>query len=61
MKGKYYGIAKKVNDEIKKLGDTGTFADLAGIDKKLKLPRGTSFEMGGYADYFTFMVEKVRR
>jgi hypothetical protein len=41
-------------DEIAKLGDTGTFADLAGIDKKLGLPRGTSFEMGGYADYFAF-------
>ena len=55
----YDEIAKRVNDEIAKLGDTGTFADLAGIDKKLRLPRGTSWEMGGYADYFTFMVEKV--
>ena len=41
-------------DEIAKLGDTGTFANLTGIDKKLRLPRGTSFEMGGYADYFAF-------
>jgi hypothetical protein len=41
-------------DEIAKLDDTGTFADLKGIDKKLGLPRGTSFEMGGYADYFEF-------
>ncbi len=50
----YDEIAKRVNAEISKLGDTGTFADLTGIDKKLRLPRGTSFEMGGYADYFAF-------
>ena len=50
----YDATAKKVNEEISKLGDTGTFADLAGIDKKLGLPRGTSFEMGGFADYFAF-------
>ena len=29
-------------------------ADLAGIDKKLGLTKGTSWEMGGYADYFAF-------
>ena len=51
----YDTTAKKVNEEISKLGDTGTFADLAGIDKKLGLTKGTSFEMGGYADYFEFM------
>jgi hypothetical protein len=50
----YDEIAKRVNDEISKLGDTGTFADFTEIDKKLGLPRGTSFEMGGYADYFAF-------
>jgi|APSaa5957512535_1039671.scaffolds.fasta_scaffold549633_2 hypothetical protein len=50
----YDEIAKRVNGEIAKLGDTGTFADLKGIDKKLGLPRGTSFEMSGYADYFAF-------
>jgi hypothetical protein len=43
----YDATAKKVNEEIAKLGDTGTFADLAGIDKKLGLPKGTSWEMGG--------------
>ena len=59
MNGTYDEVAKKVNDEIRKLGDTVTFADLKGIDTKLRLPRGTSFEMGGYADYFTFMGEKV--
>jgi hypothetical protein len=53
----YDATAKKVNGEITKLGDTGTFADLKGIDKKLGLPRGTSFEMGGYADYFAFEVD----
>jgi len=50
----YDKTAKLVNEEISKLGDTGTFADLAGIDKKLGLPKGTSWEMGGYADYFAF-------
>jgi hypothetical protein len=51
----YDSTAKKVNEEIAKLGEGGTFADLAEIDKKLGLPKGTSFEMGGYADYFAFM------
>ena len=51
----YDTTAKLVNEEIAKLGDTGTFADLAGIDKKLGLPKGTSFECGGFADYFAFM------
>jgi hypothetical protein len=44
-----------VNEEIAKLGDAGTFADLTEIDRKLGLPKGTAFEMGGYADYFAFM------
>ena len=55
----YDEIAKRVNAEIAKLGDTGIFADLTGIDKKLGLPKGTSWEMGGYADYFAFMGEDV--
>jgi hypothetical protein len=50
----YDEIAKKVNEEIAALGEDGTFADLKLIDKKLGLPRGTSFEMGGYSDYFAF-------
>jgi hypothetical protein len=50
----YDEIAKRVNEEIAALGDDGTFADLKLIDKKLGLPRGTSFEMGGYADYLAF-------
>ena len=53
----YDEISKRVNDEVAKLGDTGTFANLTGIDKKLRLPRGTSWEMGGYADYFAFVEE----
>ena len=44
-----------MNAEITALGEGATFADLAGIDKKLGLPKGTSWEMGGYADYFEFM------
>ena len=52
MNDGYDATAKKVNAEISKLGDAGTFADLAGIDKKRGLPKGTSWEMGGYADYF---------
>ena len=54
MKGTYDEIARKVNEEIAAVGDTGTFADLKGIDKKLRLPRGTSWEMGGFADYYAF-------
>ena len=50
----YDEIAKRVNEEIASLGDDGTFADLKEIDEKLGLPRGSSFEMGGYADYFAF-------
>ena len=54
MTGTYDEIAKRVNDEITKLGKGGTYADLKGIDKKLRLPRGTSWEMGGFADYYAF-------
>ena len=54
MSGGYDATAKLVNEEIAKLGDAGTFADLAGIDKKLGLPKGSSWEMGGYADYYAF-------
>ena len=50
----YDEISKRVNDEIAKLGKGGTFADLKTIDDKLGLPRGTSWEMGGFADYFAF-------
>ena len=51
----YDAIATRVNVEIAALGEDATFSDLAEIDKKLGLPRGTSFEMGGYADYFAFV------
>ena len=54
MNGSYDEISKRVNEEIAKLGKSGTFADLAKIDKKLGLPKGTSWEMGGFADYFAF-------
>jgi hypothetical protein len=54
----YDATAKLVNDEIAALGDNGTFADLKTIDKKLGLPRGTSFEMGGYSDYFAFETDE---
>ena len=54
----YDEISKLVNDEIKLLGETATFADLKHIDNKLDLPRGTSFEMGGYTDWFAFMDEE---
>ena len=50
----YDAISKRVNEEIAKLGKSGTFADLAKIDKRLGLPKGTSWEMGGFADYFAF-------
>ena len=45
-------------EEISKLGKGGTFADLKTIDEKLRLPRGTSFEMEGYADYLAFEVDE---
>jgi hypothetical protein len=51
----YDATAKLVNAEIAKLGDAGTFADLAGIDKELGLPKGTSFEMGGFSDFYASM------
>ena len=51
----YDATAKLVNAEIAKLGDVGTFADLKTIDKKLGLPSGSSFEMGGFSDYFASM------
>ena len=54
MKGTYDEISKRVNEEISKLGKNGTFADLKTIDDKLGLPRGTSWEMGGFADYYAF-------
>ena len=54
----YDEIAKRVNQEIAAHGDDGTFADLKLIDKKLGLPRGSSFEMGGFADYFAFEVDE---
>ena len=50
----YDATAKLVNEETAKLGDAGTCADLKTIDNKLGLPKGTSFEMEGYADYFAF-------
>ena len=50
----YDATAKLVTAEIAKLGDAGTFADLKTIDEKLGLPKGTSFEMGGFADYYAF-------
>ena len=52
MPGGYDATAKKVNEEISRLGDTGTFADLKTIDKKLGLPKGTSWEMSGMDDWF---------
>ena len=54
MKGTYDEISKRVNDEIAAIGDGGTFSDLKTIDDKLGLPRGTSWEMGGFADYYAF-------
>ena len=51
MTGTYDEISKRVNEEISKLGKSGTFADLAKKDKKPGLPRGTSWEMGGFDDY----------
>jgi hypothetical protein len=57
MNESYDVVSKKVNDEIEKLTDDLTFGNLANIDKKLKLPRGTSFEMSGLSDYFNFYLD----
>ena len=51
---RYDATAKLVNEGIVKLGDAGTFAILAGIDKKMGLATGTRSEMGGFVDYFAF-------
>ena len=53
----YDEISKRVNDEISKLGEGATFADLKTIDTKLGLSRGTSFDAAGFADYFAFVEE----
>ncbi len=50
----YDQICEMVNFEISKLGEDFTAGDLGEIDKKLGFPRGTSFEAGGYSDYFAF-------
>jgi len=50
----YDQICGLVNLEISKFGEDCTGADLRGIDKKLGLPRGTSFEADGFSDYLTF-------
>ena len=50
----YDQISKIVNEEISKLGEDSTFADLREIDKKLGLPSGTAFEAAGFSDYFAF-------
>ena len=54
----YDELSKLVNDEIRLLFETATFANLKEIYQKLNLPRGTSFDAGGYADYFAFMDEE---
>ena len=51
----YDQICEMVNLEISKLGENYTTGDLRGIDKKLGFPRGTSFEAGGFSDYFAFV------
>ena len=53
--GIYDAIATRVNALIAALGKDATFADLTEIDERLGLPRGTAFEMGGFADYFAYV------
>ena len=47
--------AALVIEEFAKLGESATFDDLSVIDTRLGLPRGTSFEMIGYADWCSWM------
>ena len=49
----YDDTAALVMEEFSKLGESATFGDLSVIDAKLGLPVGTSFEMIGYADWFS--------
>jgi len=51
----YDQICEMVNLEISKLGEDFTAGDLRQIDKKLGFPRGTSFEVGGFSDYYAFV------
>ena len=51
----YDDTAALVIEEFSKLGEGATFDDMSVIDAKLGLPRGTSFEMIGYADWFSWM------
>ena len=51
----YDDTAALVIQEFSKLGEGATFDDLSVIDAKLGLPKGTSFEMIGYADWFAWM------
>jgi hypothetical protein len=50
----YNTTAALVMEEFSKLGESATFANLSVIDARLGLPRGTSFEMIGYADWFAW-------
>ena len=50
----YDATAALVMEEFSKLGESATFDDLSVIDAKLRLPRGTSWEMIGYADWFSW-------
>ena len=47
----YDEISKMVNDKLKE-DDSLTPSD---VDNELNLPSGSSFEMGGWSDYFEFM------
>ena len=58
MPGGYDAMSKRVNKKIVELGDDATFDDLAGIDRKLGLPKRTSFDMGEFGDYFASMDEE---
>ena len=49
----YEQISDQVNEELRKT-ENQTFGALSEVDKKLYLPSGTSFEMAGWSDYFSF-------
>ena len=50
----YGDIATRVCAEIAALGKDSTFAYLTEIDVRLGLPKGTAFEVGGFAAHFAF-------
>ena len=56
MTNKFYGeIITSVHQEIEQ-SDDQSFGVFSKVDKKLKLPSGSSWDASGYKDYCDFVV-----